>query len=149
MSLRKISVLIFVLVICGAVPACAQSEFEITPFGGVRFGGNIDFSQLGIPTLDYLKINNSANYGVMGDYTFWTDFQGEFMFNRQPTSLSAHDPTTNTLTFLTNMNLDLYEFNILYQFYNSDSKFRPFITAGLGWAHWGDTQGLLPYSNTF
>jgi opacity protein-like surface antigen len=153
MSRRMMCVLGLVLLSSMAAPARAQNEFEITPFAGVRFGGVIDFTQAGIPTLDYLKIKNTENYGFMADYTFWTDFQGEFMWNRQPTSLSAHDPTTDTLTFLSNMNLDLYHFNIVYQFKSSQDNFRPFIVGGLGWARWGGAsvagQSILPYTNSF
>lgn len=151
---RKMCGLAFVFLSCGAGRARAQHEFEVTPFGGTRFGGSIDFTQAGIPTLDYMKIKNSEDYGIIGDYTFWTNFQAEFMWNRQPTSLSAHDPTTNTFSFVSNLNLDLYQFDILYQFKSSENKLRPYAVAGLGFAHWGgiapvNGQSVLPYTNTF
>ena len=37
----------------------AQKEYEVTPFFGTRFGGNIDLSQQGNPDVDFLKIKSS------------------------------------------------------------------------------------------
>jgi opacity protein-like surface antigen len=136
-----------------ACAAQAQREFEITPFAGTRFGGYIDLSQQGNPNVDSLKINSSVNYGIMGDVTFWQNFQGEFMWNRQPTSLSSHNPNDNTYAFLSNMNLDMYQFDVLYQFLSPDSKLRPFVVGGLGFSHFGVQsvagQSVLPFSTRF
>jgi opacity protein-like surface antigen len=136
-----------------ACAAQAQREFEITPFAGTRFGGYIDLSQQGNPNVDSLKIKSSVNYGIMGDVTFWQNFQGEFMWNRQPTSLSSHNPNDNTYAFLSNMNLDMYQFDVLYQFLSPDSKLRPFVVGGLGFSHFGvqsvGGQSILPFSNRF
>src|SRR5512135_2553789 len=52
--------------LCSATVIQAQREYEITPFIGSRFGGNIDLSQQGNPNVDFLKVKSSINYGVMG-----------------------------------------------------------------------------------
>jgi opacity protein-like surface antigen len=128
-------------------------RYEVTPFFGTRFGGTIDLSQSGNPNVDYLKIKSSEDYGIMGDISFWGNFQGEFMWNRQPTSLTSHDPITNTLTPVSNMNLDMYQFSVLYQFLSPERKLRPFAVAGLGFSHFGanpvDGQNPLGFSNRF
>src|SRR5579864_4597440 len=141
MSLQKTLLLVF-LFTCGILNAHAQREYEVTPFFGSRFGGNIDLSQQTNPNVDYLKIKSSENYGIIAGVSFWSNFQGEFMWNRQPTSLTVHNPNDNTFSFLSNLNLDLYEADILYQFKDSESKFRPYIVGGLGLAHFG-----LPQAN--
>lgn len=155
MFLRKVLFVFFVLV-CAASTVRAQREYEATGFIGERFGGNIDLTQVGIQNIDYLYINSSKNYGAMFDVSFWGNFQGEFMWNRQPTTLSAHDPITNTSSFFSNLNLDMYQFDILYQFKSSDSKFRPFVVGGLGFSHWGisgtpgiNSQNTLGFSKSF
>ena len=139
--------------ICSASVVRAQREFEVTPFVGTRFGGNIDLSQQGNPNVDFLKIKSSLDYGVMGDVTFWQNFQGEFMWNRQPTSLSSHNPTDNTYAFVSNMNLDMYQFSVLYEFLSPERKLRPFAVAGLGFSHFGvqpvGGESVLPFSNRF
>lgn len=152
MSLQK-TLLLVILFTCGVLSAHAQREYEVTPFFGSRFGGNIDLSQQGNPNVDSLKIKNSVNYGILAGVSFWNNFQAEFMWNRQPTSLSSHNPNDNTYSFVSNMNLDLYQADILYQFKDSDSKFRPFIVGGLGLSHWGlpsaNGQQVLGYSKRF
>ena len=152
MSWRKF-VLIAIVSLCGVSSAHAQIEYEITPFFGGRVGGIIDESAQGFSNVDYLRIKNSENYGVIGGVNFWGHFEGEFMWNRQPTSLSSHNPNDGTLKFLSNMNLDMYQGDILYQFLSSDSKFRPFIVAGLGVSHFGvppvQGQSVLGFSNRF
>ncbi len=139
--------------VCAATAVRAQRDYEITPFFGTRFGGNIDLSQQGNANVDYLKIKSSMNYGIMASVSFWQNFQAEFMWNRQPTSLSAHNPFDNTYSFLSNMNLDMYQFDVLYQFRSPDAKLRPFAVAGLGFSHFGVSpvggQPVLSFTNRF
>ena len=141
------------LILSGVSAAHAQKEYEITPFFGARVGGIIDESSVGDPNVDYLKIKNSENYGFMAGVTFWEHVEAEFMWNRQPTSLSSHNPNDNTYKFLSNMNLDMYQVDFLYQFNASDAKFRPFIVGGLGMSHFGvppvQGQSVLGFSNRF
>jgi len=149
---KKIGLVVFVLA-CGASNVYAQREYEITPFFGTRFGGNIDETQAGNPDVDFLKIKSGEDFGIMGGVTFWNNFEGEFMWNRQPTSLTAHNPSDNTYTFLSNMNLDMYQFDILYQFKLPRTKFEPFVVGGLGFSHFGVSQAngeqVLGFSNRF
>jgi len=152
MHWRKVLVVVG-LMLSGVSAAHAQKEYEITPFFGARVGGTIDETSSGNPNVDFLKIKDSENYGVMAGVMFWGHFEGEFMWNRQPTSLSSHNPNDGTFTFLSNMNLDMYQGDVLYQFKSSDSKFRPFIVAGLGLSHFGvppvNGQSVLGFSNRF
>jgi hypothetical protein len=50
----------------GVSLAQAQHEFEVTPFGGTRFGGSIDYSSSSFANTD---IKSSFDYGVLLDYT--------------------------------------------------------------------------------
>jgi opacity protein-like surface antigen len=156
---KSLSMGLFLLVCtCACQAQYSSSEYEggryeITPFVGTRFGGQIDLSQSGNPNVDYLKIKSSIDYGIMADVSFWGNFQGEFMWNRQPTSLTSHDPITDTLTPVSNMNLDMYQFSVLYNFLSPERKLRPFVVAGLGFSHFGaspvDGQNPLGFSNRF
>lgn len=139
--------------LCAASVVQAQRQFEITPFAGSRFGGNIDVSQEGNPNVDFLKIKSSVDYGIMAGVTFWQNFEGEFMWNRQPTSLTAHNPTNDVYTYVSSMNFDMYQFDVLYHFRSPDSKLRPFVVAGLGFSHYGvpsvNGQSVLGFDNRF
>jgi len=155
MSLQKVLFLLpFVLFATTVVQAQSEyRQYEITPFFGGRVGGTIDLTQQGNPNVDYLKIKNSLNYGVMGGVTFWENFEGEFMWNRQPTSLTSHNPNDNTFAPVANMNLDMYQFDVLYHFLSPERKIRPFAVAGLGFSHFGvpsvSGQSVLGFSNRF
>ena len=115
----------------------AQRGIEISPIIGGRTGGKIDVSSQGIPNTDYFKIRNSWNFGVIADISFWEKFHGEFMWNRQPTSLTAHNPNDGTFAYLSKMNLDMYLFSGLYQFRKAETKVRPFVVVGFGFSHFG------------
>jgi opacity protein-like surface antigen len=150
------ALLLLLVVLWPAFAVWAQEEgrqFEVTPFVGTRFGGNIDLSQQGNPNVDYLRIKSSVDYGVMAGVTFWQNFEGEFMWNRQPTSLSSHNPTDNTFAPVSNMNLDMYQFDVLYQFHLPKTKIEPFAVAGLGFSHFGvepvNGESVLSFSNRF
>ena len=88
-----------------------------------------------------------------GGISFWIKFQAEFMWNRQPTSLSTHNPNDNTYAFLSNMNMGMYHADILYHFIRQNSKFRPFVVGGLGLSHFGlppvNGQSPLGFGNRF
>jgi len=140
----------------GATATLAQSkhEFEITPYGGTRFGGRITFnppatytnSANQTTTLDYIGLKSSFDYGVDVDYTIWPSFQGEFMWNRQPTELRAHDAVFGGLTDIGSANLDMYQGGILWELHGQEAKLKPFIAMGLGFTHFG-TYGVLTGMN--
>jgi Outer membrane protein beta-barrel domain len=138
-----------------AVPVIhAQNEFEITPFGGSRFGGSIGEQSSALnPTVSYddIRIKSSVDYGILADYTIFQTFpnlQAEFMWNRQPTELGGYDSLNNTVTKLTNANLDEFEWGILYSFRSPEAKIRPYAVGGLGFTHFSAGQ-LLGFSNRF
>ncbi len=150
MSWRKLALLVFGFCVVTVSCAHAQRVFEITPFGGSRFGGQIDESSAISPTVsyDYLGIKSSLDYGVMGDVTIWPNFQAEFMFNRQPTELSGVCVACGTRTDLTSANLDMYQFGFLYAFRSPEAKLKPYVVGGLGFTHFS-ANNLLGFSNRF
>jgi opacity protein-like surface antigen len=138
---------IFAILFACAVPsAFAQGNFEVAPFFGGKCCGRIVFNS---PFVDYDKIKSSGDFGVLFGYNVWDTFQAEFMWNRQPTTITAHDPSNNTFSFISNTNVDMYQFDILYPFFNSRAKFRPFAAAGMGWTHFGNGNNTIGFSNRF
>jgi outer membrane protein W len=138
MFFRKLIVLVFVLG-CGASCALAQDsflqKFEVTPFGGYKFGGKINISQdTSNPNAENLLIASSYDYGAMVDYSIWQNFQAEFMLVRQPSTLNEQFIPPTPSEPLTNTTLTTYTFGAAYSF-RGDSKIRPFIAGGLGWTN--------------
>jgi len=146
MFLRRLLVLVFILS-CGATCAMAQDtyadKFEVTPFGGAKFGGKINvYGYTSNPNVENLYIKSSIDYGVIADYSIFDSFAVEFMMVRQPTSYSEQvypssgiGPTTTQ--FLTNGTLSTYTFGGAYTF-RGDSNVRPFVAGGVGWTNFGN-----------
>lgn len=134
--------------------AQTQREFEITPFAGTRFGGQIQFNPPAIytnnsgatQTIDYIGIKSSLDYGLDADYSIWPGFQAEFMWNRQPTELRAHDAALGGLTDIGSANLDMYQWGILWEMRGEAARIKPYMGFGLGFTHFG-TYGVLPDMN--
>jgi opacity protein-like surface antigen len=128
-------------------PGFWNRGFEITPFGGSRFGGVIDVNAAP-QTIDYLGIRSTWDYGVMLDVDLFPHAQAEFMWNEQPTVLSAHDYSTDTSSRVGEANLAMYQWSFLYQFLQPGSKFQPYAVAGLGFTNY-DTHGIVNLNNEF
>ena len=150
MWLRNSLVVAVFLLFVAVSSVQAQREFEITPFGGSRFGGTIAESTSISPTVayDYITIKSSVDYGILADYSLSPSLQVEFMWNRQPTELAGHNVLANTKVNLTSTNLDQYEWGASYMFRSPEAKLRPFATFGLGFTHFSAGQ-LLGFYNRF
>jgi opacity protein-like surface antigen len=108
-------------------------------------GGRIDINT---PNVDYLAIHDSLNWGFNAGARIIPHLFGEFMWNRQTTTLSAHHTQTNTMTTLTNQaHLDMYQGSLLYEF-PSSSRLVPFVVGGMGFTHF-DSHGILAFSNRY
>lgn len=142
---RKLIIILFLLA-GGASIASAQGNFEVAPYFGGKFGGRVQFNS---PFVDYDKIKSSGDFGVLFGYNVWDTFQAEFMWNRQPTTISAHNLSNNSFSTIGNTNMDMYQFDILYPFRSREAKFRPFFGAGMGWTHFGNGDNLIGFSNRF
>jgi hypothetical protein len=67
-----------------AVPAGAD-EVQVSPFGGVQFGGSFDSPVYGVP----FELDESATLGVTVDVPIDPRWRVEFLFSRQSTELQA------------------------------------------------------------
>jgi opacity protein-like surface antigen len=147
----------------GALQAGAQflsePKFEITPFGGTRFGGQISYNPPATYTgpgagsggelLDYIKLKSSFDYGVEADYALFPGFEAEFLWSRQPTELRAHNAESGGLADIGSANLDNYNGGALWELKGEESKIKPFISFGLGFTHFGTNGVLTGINNRF
>ncbi len=122
-----------------------EPKYTFSLFLGSRFGGRI---AINTPNVDYLPISDSLNWGFNAGARFAPHFFGEFMWNRQTTTLSAHDIATNQIVPLTNRaHLDMYQGSLLYEIWAS-SKVRPFVVGGIGVTDF-DSHGVLSFGDRF
>jgi outer membrane protein W len=147
-TLRKILLAGVVLAFASVSSARAQGRFEITPFGGSRFGGVIDLTFANAGTIDYFAIKSSVDYGVSAGYFLYPNLEGEFMWNRQPTELSAHDFVLGTTTKIGSATLDMFQWSMLFEFRDPREKLKPYVVGGIGFTHF-DTNGAVNFSDTF
>lgn len=122
-----------------------EPKYTFSLFLGSRFGGNI---AINTPNVDYLPISSSLNWGFNAGARLVPHLFAEFMWNRQTTTLSAHDIPTNAIVPLTdNAHLDLYQGSLLYEIWAS-SRVRPYVVGGIGLTHF-DSHGILSFSDRF
>jgi opacity protein-like surface antigen len=122
-----------------------EPKYTFSLFLGTRFGGNI---AINTPNVDYLPIRSSLNWGFNAGARLVPHLFAEFMWNRQTTTLGAHDIPTNQIVSLTsNAHLDMYQGSLLYEIWAS-SQLRPYIVGGIGFTHF-DSHGILSFGNRF
>ena len=122
-----------------------EPRYTFSLFLGSRFGGNIAINK---PNVNYLPISSSLNWGFNASVRLVPHLFTEFMWNRQTTTLSAHDVPTNQIVPLTNnAHLDLWQQSLLYEIWAS-ARVRPYIVGGIGFTHF-DSDGVLSFDNRF
>ncbi|HUJ18015.1 MAG TPA: hypothetical protein VL197_08475 [Nitrospirota bacterium] len=109
------------------IPAMATS-LEVTPFAGYTWGGEFNDSVTG----ETLKVDETANYGVMVDFKQDEQSQIELYFSRQATQLKANERlfTGNPL-----FDLDIEYFHVGGTYGMDSGKVRPFVVGSLGATH--------------
>jgi opacity protein-like surface antigen len=118
-------------------------QYTFSLFVGTRFGGNI---AVNTPNVDSLHLDTSLNGGFNFGVRLVPHLFAEFMWNRQSTTLSAHDMPINQMVPLTNhAHLDMYQASLLYELW-SRGPLRPFIVGGFGLTHF-DSHGILSFDN--
>ena len=144
MRYRVAFLLVLASGLMASAPAQAQyygeyKKWEVAPFVGYETGGSYPITSS--LTVDRLRINGGLSYGTFVDYSLTENTQAEFQWSQNNTSFSAHDFTTNTYTKVFDSVYDQFMFGFLYMLRNNEQKLRPFIAAGLGFAHESNNNG--------
>ena len=106
-------------------------DLEITPFAGYTWGGQFSDSVTG----NTLKVDETANYGVMVDVKQDEQAQIELYFSRQATQLKA-DRGLFTGNPLFDLDIEYYHIGGTYSPDSDDfGKAKPFVVGTLGATH--------------
>jgi len=129
----------------------AQGKFEVTPFIGYETSGSYPLDVLSntggpLALVDNLRVNDALSYGSFLDYNLSENFQFEFMWDRNNTSYSAHDITTQAYYKAYDSDIDQFQFGGLYMFRGSEHRLRPYVAASLGFTQ--DSNGNLTTSGS-
>src|SRR5215813_9074868 len=135
------------LLALAAVPASAQIEASFE--AGYTESEGINASQSRIvlgQVYNSLDITRGGSFGFTVGGFFTENWEAEFLYSRQFSSLEISDPAP-TLK-VANQNVDNYHGNLVYNFGAHESKLRPFLFGGLGATHYapGDFDSGLALS---
>ena len=144
-------------VACAASSANAQwsstephRNFEITPFGGSRFGGVINTSSGGSSVIDDLTIKSTWDYGIIGDIDLLPNSlprpSGRVYVEPGAYHAGAHNSLTGLTSPLGKLELNNYQWGVDYNFGSRTSKLQPFVVGGMGFTHFS-SGGELPFQN--
>ncbi len=97
----------------------SAQRVEITPFGGVQFGGD-----LRIQSGD-LDVSSGLNYGFTIDVSFMPGSKIEFLYSRQATNLELEDGTTGAVSALFDMAVEFIHIGVVHEW--DLKKVKPFV----------------------
>jgi len=97
----------------------SAQRVEITPFGGVQFGGNLRIQG------GDLSVSSGLNYGLTFDISFTPGGKIEFLYNRQETDLELEDEATGAVSTLFDMAVEFIHIGVVYEW--DLEKVKPFV----------------------
>ena len=107
-----------------APTAAMAGEFEITPFLGYQFGGDIETFYQG--TYHDVNINSSENYGVVLSLGLSPVTQIELLYSTQDTKADA-----SRFEDSLGLEIDYWQVSMLWNF-DPDSQIQPYVVFGIG-----------------
>jgi opacity protein-like surface antigen len=126
--MRKSAFVLFAACLLAAaqVPQPADAaQFEITPFAGHTWGGEFTDSVTG----NTLKVDETANYGLMVDVEKDDRSQYELYMSRQSTQLKTDG---GLFTGKPLFDLDIWYVHIGGTYTEAEGRMKPFVAGGLG-----------------
>jgi len=121
----KISIQALVLTTVLLAPTAAMAgEFEITPFLGYQFGGDVETFYQG----EYhdVNINSSENYGVVLSLGLSPMTQIELLYSTQDTKADAQRFEDSL-----GLKIDYWQVSMLWNF-DPDAQIQPYVVFGIG-----------------
>jgi len=122
----------FWALLCACLVSTAQARddkarFELTPFGGYRFGGTFEVSD----SSDSYDFNDSSSFGLILNFPHRADTQWEILYSKQSTEAEFSAATPNDPVI--DVELQVLQLGGTYQF--EGDMVLPYIAATLGATH--------------
>jgi opacity protein-like surface antigen len=122
--MKKTALLLLVSAAALAATATEAREFEITPFIGYQFGG--DVSTYYQNQFQDVSVNSSENFGVVLSLGLSEMTQLELLYNTQDTTADA-----NRFDDSLGLNIDYWQLSLLWGF-DPDAQINPYVVFGIG-----------------
>ena len=140
MSVRVFTGLVLMCCHAAAAAQSARPAFEITPFGGYRFGGA--FNVADEPTS--YKLDDAGSFGVIVNFPHRTNTNWEILYSRQSADAEFDAVTINDA--LVDVDLQVLQLGGTYEF-EGDSVL-PYLAATIGATH-ADVRSRGSASDTY
>ena len=119
------SIVAVAVLLAAALPASAQeSNFELTPFGGYRFGGTFDFEG----DAGAYELEDASSFGLIFNARHRDNTQWEVYYSHQDTRASLRD-TTGVATAV---DTELHVLQIGGTYQGNGDRVRPYLAMTLG-----------------
>jgi len=105
----------------------SRAGFELTPFGGYRFGGSFEIED----SSDSFDFEDSPSYGLILNFPHRANTRWEILYSRQSTEAEFSGVTTNDP--VVDVDLQMLQLGGTYQF--EGDKVIPYLAATLGATH--------------
>lgn len=121
-------------------PARAQyygrEKWEVTPFVGYETRGSYPLNPTSTTvTVNNLRINGAPSFGTFIGYSFTSNAECEFMWDRNLTSYSEQPTPGAAYVRAYDSTVDQYQFGALYSVFGNEHKLRPYIAGSVGFTH--------------
>jgi Outer membrane protein beta-barrel domain len=129
---------------CACMLACAPAQaqwyennkFEVTPFVGFETSSSYPLNNENTTSpITGLRSNAATSFGTFIDYNLTTNFQAEFMWDRNWTSYSEQVYPNPQYVQAFNSDIDQYQFGFDYMVLGDEHKIRPYFAGSLGFTH--------------
>jgi len=122
--MRRLTQIVFVAALILTASSATAREFEITPFFGYQWGGDVETFYQG--RYENVDINDGENWGIMLNIGLNDAMQIELLYNTQDTGADARrfDDTLD-------LNIDYWQVSMLWSF-NPYETVNPYIVFGIG-----------------
>ncbi|MEE9491993.1 MAG: outer membrane beta-barrel protein [Gammaproteobacteria bacterium] len=122
-----------ILLLCLTVPAAWADVLDITPFGGVRYGGEIENVESNDPNqnLDLDVDNGDFSYGVIVGIPVYQALKIELIYSHQETQLRANNGFLRPESRFADLDLDYYHVGASWE-WKTGKTVHPFVAASLG-----------------
>ena len=127
--MRTNFLLALVWTVLTAPAAWSQKGIEITPFAGWQINGGLDITT---PVFNRIDVQNGLNFGISGSYSLGEYTGVEFMWNHNKANTLAQFIDGGTAPRVFELHTNQYLGDFIVHLKNRESRFRPFLFAGLG-----------------
>ena len=122
------TLLVLIALCCLAAPVQAQDlEFELTPYGGYRFGGKLELAE----SNGSYKLDDSGTFGVLLNWRHSANTQWEVLYSQQQSDARL----SNETNLAPRVSTDFQTLQLGGTYQGDGEKVRPYVALTVGGTH--------------